>query len=107
MLRMGILHAARAAMSELADTVPVFAAGVKFRRDEVRQAWVVLAPERLFLPDETAVEILKLIDGQRSAGLIVDVLAARFQAPRDTIAADVATMLRELADKGVLRLGPA
>lgn len=94
-------------MTQSTDSVPAFAAGVKFRHDAVRQAWVVLAPERLFLPDETAVEILKLVDGQRSASLIVDELAARFQAPRDIIAADVATMLRELADKGVLRLGPA
>lgn len=91
-------------MSNLADTVPAFAPGVKFRRDEVRKAWVVLAPERLFVPDETAVEILKLIDGHRRVALIVDELAMRYQAPRELIAADVATLLRELADKGVLRL---
>jgi pyrroloquinoline quinone biosynthesis protein D len=91
-------------MSNLADTVPAFALGVKFRRDEVRKAWVVLAPERLFVPDETAVEILKLIDGHRRVALIVEELALRYQAPRELIAADVATLLRELADKGVLRL---
>ena len=39
---------------------------VKFRYDEGRQAWIVLAPERLFLPDEQAVEILRLIDGERT-----------------------------------------
>ena len=27
-------------------------------------AWIVLAPERLILPDEKAVEILKLVDGK-------------------------------------------
>lgn len=84
--------------------VPAFGAGVKFRFDEVRGAWVVLAPERLFLPDEQAVEILKLVDGSRSLGAIVAELAARFAAPAEVIGADVATMLRGLADKGVVRL---
>ena len=86
------------------DAVPAFAAGVKFRYDEVRSAWVVLAPERLFLPDEQAVEILKLVNGDRSFGLIVGDLAARYQAPHELIVTDVAAMLRDLADKGVIRL---
>ncbi len=93
-------------MSAIAEAavVPAFGIGVKFRFDEVRGAWIVLAPERLFLPDEQAVEILKLVDGRRSLGAIVDDLAARYQAPHELIANDVATMLRDLADKGVIRL---
>jgi pyrroloquinoline quinone biosynthesis protein D len=83
--------------------IPALAPGVKFRFDTVRQAWVVLAPERLFLPDEQAVSILNLVDGARSLGAIVDDLAARFTAPREVIAGDVATMLQGLVDKGVLR----
>lgn len=85
------------------DTVPRFGAGVKFRFDKVRGAWVLLAPERLFQPDETAVEILKLIDGVCTIGAIADTLAARFAAPRDLIAADVVIVLQDLADKGVIR----
>ena len=83
--------------------VPVFGTGVKFRLDTVRSAWVVLSPERLFLPDEQATEILKLVDGTRSLGGIIDVLAERFDAPRATIADDVTSMLRDLGDKGVVR----
>jgi pyrroloquinoline quinone biosynthesis protein D len=79
------------------------APGVKFRFDETRQAWIVLAPERLFMPDEHATEILKLIDGTRAVGAIVDDLAARFDAPRATIEADVVEMLQDLVDRGVLR----
>ena len=67
-------------------------------------AWVLLAPERLFQPDEIAVEILKLVDGQRTLGKITDTLAARYQAPRTVIAADVATMLQDLSDRGALQL---
>ena len=86
------------------DTVPALGRGVKFRFDAVRQAWVLLAPERLFMPDEQAVEILKLVDGVRSLGVIIDDLAGRFNAPRDLVARDVATMLGGLADKGAISL---
>ena len=83
--------------------IPALAVGVKFRFDTVRQAWVVLAPERLFLPDEQAVAILTLVDGARTLGAIINDLAARFDASRALIAGDVATMLQDLVDKGVLR----
>src|SRR5438105_15091825 len=49
-----------------------FAPHVRFRFDELRKAWIVLAPERLLLPDEQAVEILRLIDGERAIDLIID-----------------------------------
>ena len=90
-------------MSEGPATAYRFAPGVKLRFDETRQAWIVLAPERLFMPDEHATEILKLVDGTRSAAAIVDDLAARFDAPRATIEADVLEMLQDLVDRGVLR----
>ncbi len=85
-------------------SVPAFNRGFRLRHDAVRNAWVVLAPERLFLLDEPAVEVLKLVDGVRSVPDIVDALAARFNAPRDTIAADVEAMLQDLAVKGAIRL---
>ncbi len=85
-------------------SVPAFNRGFRLRLDAVRGAWVVLAPERLFLLDEPAVEVLKLIDGARSVPEIVDALAARFDAPREAIAADVEAMLRDLVDKGAIRL---
>lgn len=86
------------------EAVPRFAPGVRLRHDTVRGGWVVLAPERLFVPDEHAVEVLRLVDGKRSLGAIVDDLAARYDAPRDAIAADVAAMLRDLGGKGAVRL---
>src|ERR1700751_756040 len=63
-----------------------FAPHARFRFDEVRQAWVVLAPERLLLPDEQAVEILRLIDGERAVDAIINELATRVAAPRACIA---------------------
>ena len=85
-------------------SVPAFNRGFRLRHDVVRDAWVVLAPERLFQLDEVAVEVLKLVDGIRSVPGIVDILAARFAAPREAIAVDVEAMLRDLADKGAIRL---
>ena len=80
-----------------------FAPHIVFRFDDVRQRWVILAPERLMLPDEQAVEILKFLDGKTGVAAIVDSLAARYdQAPRDLIAKDVTQMLQDLADKGCL-----
>ena len=78
--------------------------GVKFRFDETRQAWVLLAPEKLFTPVGTAVEILKRVDGERTLDQIVDDLAGVFQAPRDLIARDVEAMLRDLETKGAVSL---
>jgi pyrroloquinoline quinone biosynthesis protein D len=84
-------------------TVLRFAPHVRFRFDEVRQAWVVLAPERLLLPDEQAVEILRLVDGERNVDTVIDELVRRDEAPRQVIATDVVAMLQDLADKKVLR----
>jgi pyrroloquinoline quinone biosynthesis protein D len=86
------------------STVPAFARGVRLRLDHARQAWVVLAPERLYLPDEVAVEVLKLVDGKRSLGAITDELAARFAAPRPEIFADVAGLMADFTARGALTL---
>ena len=86
------------------ERVPSFRRGVKLRFDKVRDAWVLLAPEKLFLPDDTAVEILKLVDGIRSIAVIADDLAARFDAPRDLIITDVCAALDDLAARGAVQL---
>lgn len=87
-----------------ASCVPRFGTGMKFRFDATRQAWVVLGPERLFLPDEHAVAVLKLVDGVRTAGAIAAYLAHAYAAPEATILADILPMLEDLAARGALRL---
>jgi pyrroloquinoline quinone biosynthesis protein D len=87
----------------IADTsVPRLPRHIKFRFDEARQQWLLLAPERVLMPDEIAVEILKLCDGAADVGGIADALAAKFAAPRDIVGKDVVQMLQDLADKGVV-----
>ena len=84
------------------DSSPKLARGMKLREDKARAQWVVLGPERMFVPDEIALEILRLLDGQRSLATIADDLAARFSAPRDEILADITGLLDDLAAKGVV-----
>ena len=81
---------------------PVLPRHAKLRYDETRQVWVILAPERVLAPDEIAVEVLQLCDGERNVGDVADQLAAKYAAPREAILADVIAMLQDLADKGFL-----
>ena len=84
------------------SSIPKLVRGHRLREDKVRGRWVILAPERLFEPDEIAVEVLKLIDGVRTLDAIVMTLAARYDAPREAISADVITMLAELQERQVI-----
>lgn len=84
------------------ESIPRLARGMKLREDRTRNAWVVLGPERMFVPDEIALEILRLLDGARSVDALADDLAVRFAAPRGEILADVLAMLDDLAAKGVV-----
>jgi pyrroloquinoline quinone biosynthesis protein D len=81
---------------------PVLPRHARLKFDETRQRWVILAPERILAPDETAMEILQLCDGVRSVEQMIDQLAEKYAAERDAIGADVIAMLQDLADKGFL-----
>lgn len=83
-------------------SVPTFPPGVKLRFDKVRDAWVLLAPERMFALDEAGTEILKLADGVLTVGAIADNLAARFHTPREVILADVLAYLQALVQRGAM-----
>ncbi len=82
---------------------PRFAPGVRLHHDKARARWVVMAPERMFIPDETALEVLQLVDGARDLDAIIDALVAKFEAPRDVIAADVQAMVEDLTNRGALQ----
>jgi pyrroloquinoline quinone biosynthesis protein D len=72
-------------------TIPTLGRGHKFRFDQVRNAWVILGPERM-------------IDGTRSIDAIAADLAARFDASMEDIRADVQAMLADLSARGAVRL---
>jgi pyrroloquinoline quinone biosynthesis protein D len=85
-----------------ADDVPRLPRGVRLRVDTVRNATVLLAPERTFNLDPIAAAVLQLVDGERSFGRIVDELAVAYNADRATIEVDVAGMLDDLIEKRVV-----
>jgi pyrroloquinoline quinone biosynthesis protein D len=85
------------------DTRPELPRHIKLRHDAGRDRWIILAPERVFNPDETAVAVLKLCDGQRSVNEIAAILSKEYQAPIDEITNDITAMLQDLSDKGVVK----
>jgi pyrroloquinoline quinone biosynthesis protein D len=76
---------------------------IKLRHDPARGRWLILAPERVFEPDDTAVAVLRLCDGQASVTDVCEALAREYAAPPSEILADVVAMLQDLADKGIVR----
>jgi pyrroloquinoline quinone biosynthesis protein D len=76
---------------------------IKMRHDAGRNRWLILAPERLSDPDDIAVAILKLCDGERSVGDIAVMMAKEYNAAPAEIEADIISMLQDLADKGVVK----
>lgn len=90
--------------ANLAAIVPALPRGVRLRFDESRQQWFLLGPERVFEPDETALEILQRVDGARSVEAIAQDLATTFKADRDEIATDVMAFLRGLANQRMIDL---
>jgi pyrroloquinoline quinone biosynthesis protein D len=79
--------------------------GVRLVNNEAQGGMVLLAPERVFKPDAVALAILECCDGTATLASIVDDLAARYNAPRERVLADVTALLRGLADKKLLELG--
>lgn len=84
------------------DTRAAIPTYIKLRHDPGRGKWLILAPERIFEPDEVAVEVLKHCDGQRTVTDIASVLAKEYNAPQEEILNDIIAMLQDLADKGVV-----
>lgn len=83
---------------------PKLARGVRLHEDKVRGGWSLLAPERSLQANPTAVEVLKLCDGERSFSELVDELAKKFSADRLRIEHDATVLLRDLEAKRMLEL---
>ena len=90
-------------MGEVTGTsVPKLPRGVRLHFDQVRNAHVLLAPERAFNVDATAVAVLQLVDGQRSIQIIASELATRYNADPAVIERDASAMIADLVAKRVV-----
>jgi coenzyme PQQ biosynthesis protein PqqD len=83
---------------------PRLAPGVRLKYDEARECWVVLAPERVLMPDETALEVLQRLDGEKPVDALIGELVSAYDADRGEIQADVTELLNGLLEKRVLAL---
>lgn len=86
------------------DARPRLPRGVRLVNSEAQGGWVLLAPERVFKTDAIAVEIIKRCTGESRLDEIIDDLARTYSAPRERIAVDVSTLIRNLADKKLMQL---
>lgn len=82
---------------------PELADFVRLQHDDARDRWVLQAPERVLVLDETGKAIVDRFDGEASLGEIIDALAAEYDAPRDVIDHDVRAVVGLLKEKRFLR----
>jgi len=83
---------------------PVLPKHVRLRFDPVRQAWAVLAPERVLWPNEIGLDILRRCDGRTSVRAIIAALAIEYDGEEEEIAGDVLAFLQEWTDDLLVRL---
>ncbi|MBJ7533669.1 pyrroloquinoline quinone biosynthesis peptide chaperone PqqD [Rhodomicrobium vannielii ATCC 17100] len=87
-----------------AQARPALPRHVRLRFDPVRGRHAVLAPERVYWPDDIAVDILKLCDGERTIAAMSATLATEYTAPVETIEADVLEFIQGWMDLRLLTL---
>jgi len=86
------------------ESRPHLAPGVRLHFDEIRQAWMLLAPERVLMLDETSLDIVQRCNGVTPVETLVDDLARAYSADRSEIDGDVRALLAGLIDKRVLQV---
>ena len=87
------------------ESVARLAPHMKLRFDKARDTWTIQAPERSFMLDPVAYQVVSRLDGVATVGGVIADLCATFpDGPADVIDADVRWLLQDLADKGVLVL---
>ncbi|MEM8958412.1 MAG: pyrroloquinoline quinone biosynthesis peptide chaperone PqqD [Pseudomonadota bacterium] len=90
----------------LVTEVPALPRGVRLHFDKVRDAWVLLAPERAVTLDPIGHAILSEVDGRRSFGEIIQELSAKYNAPADQIREDSGGFLDALCNRRFLDVIP-
>ncbi len=83
---------------------PALADFVRLQHDDARDRWVLQAPERVLVLDESGKAIVDCFDGNTSLGEIIDALVTEYDAPRDVIDHDVRVVVGLLEEKRFLRV---
>ena len=81
------------------ESRPCLPRHVRLRFDELRNAPIVLAPEKVLWPDEISAEILKRCDGRTTVAEIATAFARDYVAPVEEIATDILAFLQDWSDR--------
>ncbi|WP_248963693.1 pyrroloquinoline quinone biosynthesis peptide chaperone PqqD [Sphaerisporangium perillae] len=80
---------------------PALAASIMMRHDAVRDADLLVMPERIVVLNDQAASVVRLCDGTRTVAQIIDELTAAF--PGGAVATDVPEFLDRVRAEGWLR----
>jgi pyrroloquinoline quinone biosynthesis protein D len=86
-----------------AETVLVRPSWARLKHCDVRDAWLLLVPERVLFPCPTTTDILQRLATPRALGTLAADLANEYDAPAEEILADVVGLLGDLVEKGYVR----
>ena len=87
------------------ESIARLAPHMKLRFDKARDTWTIQAPERSFMLDPIAHQVVSRLDGVATVGGVIADLCNSFpDAPAEMIDGDVRKLIQDLADKGVLAL---
>jgi len=87
------------------DMKPGLPKHVRLQFEPLRNRWAVLAPERVFWPDDASLSILRRCDGATRTDDIIGALCSEYDAPKDTVRDDVFGFLQEWSDKRLITWG--
>jgi len=84
------------------ESVLELAEGVRLKFDEERQCKLLLMPECIVKLNNSATEVLELVDGNRTIEMIYSELAARYED--ETLHRDLAEFIMDALTRGWIRL---
>lgn len=85
------------------NSIPTFSNGFRFQWEEAQDSFVLLYPEGMVKLNESAGEILALVDNERSLRAIIDDLQAKFtDAP--SLEQDVIAFMEEAVGNNWIQL---
>lgn len=96
-------HNRERAMATL-EARPSLPSHVRIQFDPIRQATSVLAPEKVFWPNEISLDILRKCSGNRTVAEIIAELATEYEADPADISGDIISFLQEWSDNLLVRL---
>ena len=90
-----------------AETVLVRPSWARLKHCDVRNAWLLLVPERVLFPCPTTTDILQRLESPKALGVLASDLAQEYDAPADEILEDAIGLLGDLVEKGYIRRADA